>query len=666
MYLTRQPDHPPDDLREEIDGLRQQIAELELQPAISLDSIEHSQLLILARDTVSDGETVYAQSVAGGSEFGGPNETNSSQEGSAYAWLHRQVFNAGQQVVRGGDSTTTLPSPNHDLARNTDQDRWDRAAESAALEEPDYELELERSMISTLLDGSRVSFEKGNYHDARLRLQTATAAIHELPSISPGSYDFFELQYMLSVATFYATERKTAQAILLDFVRQQATSDHQRFCIAHASQLLAEAYISLGKLEAAKSSCANALRIRHCLPCSDQLAKDQCYALVACIETLLGNDLRSETLAYNVSSENRDACTRHYLDLSVAKSFSAERRYALPLKEKKLFQGYRVIKDTGRLEEIFGEAAQKSRSQTKMTPLHFAVMFRDTDYASVLIEGGADVNAEAAFGSADAPGWHTGDGLTPLTCALLIRHKDIARLLVSKGASLSLPSASRAHAVACLFGMPYELDSPPCSIASMFACIKKLGWDPDFVLDNTGQTLLHTAAQIQDVDLTEVLLDLGADRLIKDKDAHIPLQIALASKRNIARRQRNMDMLLERERPKQLDSRDKEGRTALHCVLAENDTSTAAELAQYLTAHGSDPLAKDRHEDIPLNVAIRHHGADFDLQILLRKKPREQLSSKDYNGQTPLQIALARGPAGESIVEALLEAGAEDHMNPAM
>jgi ankyrin repeat protein len=57
----------------------------------------------------------------------------------------------------------------------------------------------------------------------------------------------------------------------------------------------------------------------------------------------------------------------------------------------------------------------------------------------------------------------------------------------------------------------------------MFACIKELGWDPDFVLDNTGQTLLHTAAQIQDVDLTEVLLDLGASQLIKDKDAHIPL-----------------------------------------------------------------------------------------------------------------------------------------------
>ena len=217
------------------------------------------------------------------------------------------------------------------------------------------------------------------------------------------------------------------------------------------------------------------MRIRHCLPGSDKLAKDQCYALAARIETLLGNDRRSETLAYNVSSENLNAYTRHYLDLSVAKSFSAERRYALSLKEQKLFQGYRVVKDTGSLEDIPGEEAQKSRSQTKMTPLHFAAMFRDTEYASTLIEGGADVNAVAAFGSADALGWHTGDGLTPLTCALLVRHKDIARLLVSKGASLSLPSASRAHAVACLFGMPYELDSPPCSIASMFACIKELG-----------------------------------------------------------------------------------------------------------------------------------------------------------------------------------------------
>jgi ankyrin repeat protein len=666
MYLTRQPEHPPDDLREEIDALRQQIAELELQPSIPLDSIEYSQLLVLARDTVSDGETVYAQSIVGGSESGDPREANSAQQTSVYAWLHRQVFEASHKVVQDGDSTKTLPSPNCDASSNAELDCWDHDTRSAALEDPDYELDLERSMISTLLNGSRMSFDKGNYHDARLRLQTATAAIRDLPSISPGSYDFFELQYMLSVATFYATERKNAQGILLDFVRQQASSDQQRFCIAHASQLLAEAYVNLGNLEAAKSSCANALRIRHRLPSSDQLAKDQCYALAACVETLLGNERRAETLLYNVSSGNLNACTRRYLGLAVSKSFSVKRRYALYLKEKKLFQGYSVTKDTGRLEEIPGEAAQKNRSHTKMTPLHFAVIFRDTEFASVLIEAGADVNAEAAFGSTDAPSWHTGDGLTPLMCALLIRDKDMARLLVSRGAGLSLPSASRAHAVALLFGMPYELDTPPCSIASMFECIKELGWDPDFVLDNTGQTLLHTAARLHDVDLTEVLLDLGASLLIKDTDAHIPLHIALDSKRNVPRRLRNLDMLLERYQREQLDSRDKEGRTALHCVLADSDTSTAAELVRYLTARGSNLLAKDNHGDIPLSVAIRHHNADFDLQILLRSQPREQLSSKDLNSQTPLQIALARGPAGKGIVEALLKAGAEDRVDAAV
>lgn len=666
MYLTRQPEQPPDELREEIDGLRQQIAELELQPAIPLDSHEHSQLLILARDTVSDGETIYTQSVAGGSEMGNQRESNSGQEASVHAWLHRQVFESNRKVLQDGSNTISMPSPNQYTPRNIDQDLWDRDAESTAFEEPDYELDLERSMISTLLDGSQLSFDKCNYHDARLRLQTAIAAIRDLPSNAHSNYEFFELQYMLSIASFYATERKNSQGILLDFVRQQATSDQQRFCIARASQLLAEAYISVGNLEAAKSSCANALRIRHRLPGSGQLAKDQCYALAAYIETLLGNERRAETLAYNVSSENLNACTRHYLDLSVAKSFSDERRYALYSKEQKLFQGYRVIKNTGRLEEVPGEVARESRSQTKMTPLHFAAMFRDTEYAATLIEGGADVNAKAAFGSADVPGWYTEDGLTPLMCALSVRHKDMARLLVSKGASLSLPSASKAHAVALLFGMPYELDSPPCSIASMFECIKELGWDPDFVLDNTGQTLLHTAAYIHDVDLTEVLLDLGASLLIKDVDAHIPLQTALASKRNVPRRLRNLDMLLERDHSEQLDSRDKEGRTALHCVLAETDTSTAAELAHYLTARGSDVLAKDIHGDIPLNVAIRHHSADFDLQILLRKQPREQLLSRDLNGQTPLQIALARGPAGKSIFSALLKAGAEDHMDTAI
>jgi ankyrin repeat protein len=40
---------------------------------------------------------------------------------------------------------------------------------------------------------------------------------------------------------------------------------------------------------------------------------------------------------------------------------------------------------------------------TLMTPLHFAVIFRDIPYASLLIETGADVNPKAKLGPTDSP-----------------------------------------------------------------------------------------------------------------------------------------------------------------------------------------------------------------------------------------------------------------------
>jgi ankyrin repeat protein len=238
--------------------------------------------------------------------------------------------------------------------------------------------------------------------------------------------------------------------------------------------------------------------------------------------------------------------------------------------------------------------------------------------------------------------------------------------LVSKGASLTGPGfTAKTHAVALLSGMPYKVGRPT-SIASMFECVTQLGYNLGSVLDNTRQTLLHSAAQLHDTDLARVFLSLGASLLIKAQDGHIALHAALASKREISRRARTLDMFLERDQREQLDSQEKEGRTALHRVLADSDTSTAAKLAQYLLARGSDVLAKDHHGNIPLNVAIRNQGAESDLQTLLRARRREQLPSKGLDGQTPLQIALALGPGGEHVVEELLNAGAQDHRTSAM
>jgi ankyrin repeat protein len=120
----------------------------------------------------------------------------------------------------------------------------------------------------------------------------------------------------------------------------------------------------------------------------------------------------------------------------------------------------------------------------------------------------------------------------------------MARLLVSKGASLTGPGfTAKTHAVALLS----DEVGRPTPIASMFECVTQLGYNLDSVLDNTGQTLPHSAAQLHDIDLAGVLLPLGASLLIKAQDGHIALHAALASKREISRRARTLDMFLERD-----------------------------------------------------------------------------------------------------------------------
>ena len=105
---------------------------------------------------------------------------------------------------------------------------------------------------------------------------------------------------------------------------------------------------------------------------------------------------------------------------------------------------------------------------------------------------------------------------------------------------------------------------------------------------------------------------------------------------------------------------------ALHRVPAESDTLTAVELARHLIARGSNVFVKDYHGDLLLNIAIRNHGADLDLQMLDQTRLGEQLSCKEIGGQTLLQIALAMNPSGERTFKELLKAGSQHHKNTAM
>jgi hypothetical protein len=256
-YLAHEPEQPLEDLREEIEALREQTTELEMQGSVLSEKLEHEQLLALARETVADGETVYAQSVAGGSVLRDGLERRSGQQASLSAWVHQQAFEASRRSlgpVMGADSLATEPPVSDDvITRDADQSQQDRDHTSKVLGETDGELDFEHNVINSLIELARVSFGVENYQDSKMKLQAAIATIRDLPSDSRIIYDFFEIQYKLAVAMFYSTERKSVQRFLLDFARQQPSTDEQRYHIAHASRLLAEIYVSTGNLAAANS-----------------------------------------------------------------------------------------------------------------------------------------------------------------------------------------------------------------------------------------------------------------------------------------------------------------------------------------------------------------------------------------------------------------------------
>lgn len=429
--------------------------------------------------------------------------------------------------------------------------------------------------------------------------------------------------------------------------------------IAHASQLLAETYVDLGNLEAAKSSCANALRIRHCITTSGQRSKDQCYALAARIETLLGNLHKADALIYYIGSKDLEALTDQYSNLSVTRTLSTQQRYALFAEKERLFLDYSVDKDTGTLGEVSGQTAQESLSKTMMTPRHFAAVFRDIECASALIASGADVNAKAAMIPSDDPSCFRGSVLTPLMCALLARHEDMARLLVLKGANFTLPGTAQKFAVALLRQTPYKFDNPS-TLRSMIKCIKHLGWDINSVLDDDGHTLLHNAAEAHHIGLVELLMSLDSSPLTRDKDGCIPLHIALSSKAHIERRQETLDALLQRSSREQLGSQNDHGRTALHSVFCQDgmNSKTADELAEYFITRGADVLLKDNNGNIPLNLAIRN-SIHSNMRILLRTHSKEQLCSRNTANQTPLCLAMTGGAVTSTTIEQLLTAGAD-------
>ena len=655
VWRKHEPEPPVEDLRDAIDDLRKRTAELELQPSTALQDRSYTQLLVLARDTVADGETIYAQSIASGSVIADDVTLDPKVPDSITLWLHQLVSSEARQrvlqpigeEVNEGATSSSFPGTGLTSDRNLQLPTLESDHILDSFEEVDHGLELKHSIVHRLFNDARVLFDTQSYYDARCRLLRMLAMMRKLESAVPGLVGYYDLQYMLAVTAFYTKDSMTSQKALLDFIRQEVFDDDQRLKVAHTSQLLAEVYVNIGNLRQAQLSCNNALQTHHQLSEHGDRMGNECFALAARIENLLGDSDSADAYTYSIDMYSQQGVVTKYARLAPETSLSRQERQDLILSECELSKYFQLDGETGRVQL----RSDIDLSKNKLTPLHVAVMFCDTSYASALIDTGAEVNAEA-WPDFEIMYWYGGGALTPLSCAIRTRHENMIRLLVSKGATLATSPTS--FPTLTLMDKPFLNPNGTADVHGMITCFKHLGWDGDSPVDDLDRCMVHIAAEHNYMDIVEALLSHSYKSYVRDKTGSVALQAALRSLEtkpflSMAK------LLLQTNTSEQLHNKNHAGQTVLHCAAYVEHPEY---VVQFLVARGSNVLTKDENGNIPLNVAILSRCSARDIHSFMRTHTRGQLSSRNLEGKTPLQVAFTGHYTSAELVLELLKAGA--------
>ena len=243
------------------------------------------------------------------------------------------------------------------------------------------------------------------------------------------------------------------------------------------------------------------------------------------------------------------------------------------------------------------------------TPLHVATECRHADIAQLLLEHGADANAQDMYER------------TPLLMASENGLGEIARVLLKHGADTELGKNGGQS--------PLELASTRGHVEVVRVLLEH-GADVD-AQDELENTPLHHA---RGEDVARCLLEHGADANALDYKSQNPLHHASSS--GVAR------VLLEHG--VDVNSRDSFDLTPLHVTFNDG-------VAQVLLEHGADPNARDSLDSTPLHVTFN----DGVAQVLLEHGV--DANARDTNNATPLHRASESGREG--VTRVLLEYGVD-------
>lgn len=156
--------------------------------------------------------------------------------------------------------------------------------------------------------------------------------------------------------------------------------------------------------------------------------------------------------------------------------------------------------------------------------------------------------------------------------------------------------------------------------------------------DESGQTPLHVAAQMGDVEVVELLLQSAKDINVQDETGVTPLH--LASQKDVA------ELLLAKKA--NVNARNNMDQTPLHYAVTpdilgsiedptvrESDAATRLELIKFLIENKADVNARDNTGKTPLHIAAASGSLEI-VQFLIDNKA--DVNAKTADGQTPLGV----------------------------
>lgn len=287
-------------------------------------------------------------------------------------------------------------------------------------------------------------------------------------------------------------------------------------------------------------------------------------------------------------------------------------------------------------------SALKNKDKNGQTALHLAVKKNNSEIVSLLLNQGISVDEQ------------DNEGQTALHIAAKQSYDKIASLLANKNADIYIKdNAGKTPA-----------DYAILSGAKLIKAIARKNNVNNGLVD--GHTLLHEAASLGNPELTQGLIQLGADVNAVDKDGLLPVDYALGMKTSYDHalttayliqggslycQDKNYLYLFRAIRSGNVMVRYEYGVTALH-YASENGHEG---FVRYFLEKGAELEARDKPGNTPLHMAVRNGYINV-VKLLL--KAGAKINQKDYNSNTPLHECLGL-PNSKDLLTLLISEGAD-------